>query len=78
MTTINTAKTPWGFFYFSVVSFFFFKRVEGGPLSFHWNFTIDIVKHYYFIWNNSISTKLKKVERTLILNPYLSLSEVSP
>ena len=81
MTNINTAKTPWGLLYFSVVSFFyffFFSTRQGGTPLFRLENRTDIVKHYYFIWNNIISTKLKKVERTIILNPYLNLSGVSP
>ena len=65
--------------YFSLLFFHFsFLLKVGGGVHFHWNFITDIVKHYYFIWNNIISTKLKKVERTIILNPYLNLSGVSP
>ena len=81
MTNIIMAKCPWALLQRVVVSFFyffFFSTRQGGTPLFRLENRTDIVKHYYFIWNNSISTKLKKVERTIILNPYLSLSEVSP
>ena len=68
MLTINTAKSPWALLYF-----FIFSLLQGKeePLAFVWRFYKSIVKQVMRTWNNSISTKNKKEERTITRNPYL-------
>jgi len=80
MININTAKTPWGFTFFSFffVSTFFSPLLQETPPPpyFHWNYNIDNKNNTNFVWNNSISSKNKKEERKHNVNLYIKLSEV--
>ena len=73
MSNINTAKSPWALLYFFVVSFFSLKREREEPPYCRWNFIIDMVRTFNFVWNNSILAKNKKEERTIIRHLYLNL-----
>lgn len=78
MTTFSMAKSPWAlvlFFFFFRYHFFMLYQERERALHFHWNFHKDKGDSQNFVWNNSISTKLEKVERTLILNPYINLAD---
>jgi len=81
MTTIIMAIPPWGntfsfFVSFFSLSFFYTLLQEGErPLDSTWNFQQSIVNNNIRTWNNSISTKLQKEERTYNLNPYINLAD---
>ena len=77
MTTISMAKHPrvFSFFYFFLRYHFFLLYQETPvPLHFVWKILMCRVSSIIRTWNNSIPTKDKKEERTLILNPYINLS----
>jgi len=80
----RVSNPPWGisiyfsfFTFFTFFTFFYFFSTyiykTHPPLYFMWNYDLHKNNTLRFSWNNSISTKNKKEERTLILNPYLNL-----
>ena len=77
MININTAKSPRALLYFSVLSFFSLLQEQPQPLHFHWRLYKSRVSNIIRTWNNSISTKFKKVERTIIRELYIKPSEAS-
>ena len=76
MTQVNMAIPPWG----NTFSFFLFfkknndKEKREEPLRGEWNYYIDMVRSYYFVWNNIVLSKFKKEEVEYIHDLYLNLS----
>lgn len=68
------ANSPWRVLLFFPYWLYFLIKHREGPLGFHSNYLLDIVKHYNFIWNNIVCSKIIKRERTLIFNLYLTVS----
>jgi len=73
ISPMGEIKLFFTFFYFIIISFFYKYRTPPPPY-FVWRFRIDIVKLFYFIWNNIVSSKNKKEETTYILNPFKYLA----
>jgi len=70
---INTAKSLKALLQRVVVSFFSLLQGKVEPPHCTWNFYKYRVVSQCCNWNNSISTKFKKVERTITHDSYLSL-----
>ena len=82
MTHVVMAIPPWGNTFSFIVSFFslsfFYTFLQEGerPLRSKWNSILDKKNTLRFMWNNSMSAKLQKEERTYNLHPYLNLSRM--
>jgi hypothetical protein len=80
MININTAKNPrvllnsfFSFLFFRLRFFFVYIYNTQRPHRFHWNFHKSIANSYIRTWNNIVSSKNKKEERTYNINHYLNL-----
>lgn len=69
------ASFPWETSFFYFIYFFLLKGEREEPVHFHWNYNLDKKNTLRFMWNNSISTKFKKEERTYNFHPYINLAE---